>query len=102
MIKNHPRLIKLDKLVTGIAMYYCMRLCEGLSVQSGSVYNPALGLAINAYSIAITKLDWTLTPKQIDDTVRMYAVTMWVYMLLPFVGSILASLFVPYFRSYIP
>ena len=63
-------------------LYACYSMCHG----SGACLNPALGMAQTSYMIGLYNGD----PKNHN---QAFADCIWVYMIMPFIGSFLAAIF---------
>lgn len=80
-----PSLRTVDEIIKGLGVSVTLWICYGLSAGSGACYNPALALAQTAYQVGFLN--------GIDQNGNGFASLLWVYMVMPFVGAILAALF---------
>ena len=85
-----PSLRTVDEIIKGLGLSVTLWICYGLSAGTGACLNPALALAQTAYQVGFLN--------GIDQNGNGFASLLWVYMVMPFVGAILAALF---FRQHI-
>lgn len=90
LIIYKPSLRTVDELIKGIGIAYVLWICYFLSAGSGACLNPALGLAQTTFQVGFLN--------GMDLNGNGFASLLWVYMVMPFVGAILAALF---FRMHI-
>ncbi len=72
-------------IIKGIGLYFIMNTCFGLTANSGNCFNPAQALAQTSYYLAYFNHK--------DAKVEHVANFLWVYMIFPFVGAVLAAYF---------
>ena len=85
-----PSLRTVDEIIKGLGLSVVLWICYGLSAGTGACLNPALALAQTAYQVGFLN--------GIDQNGNGFASLLWVYMVMPFVGAILAAIF---FRQHI-
>ena len=78
-----------SRLVKGVALQHVLYACYVLSAGAGACLNPALGLAQTTYWVGLAR----------TDDLNFDATLIWVYMLMPFVGAMLAALAFGFYQS---
>ena len=77
---------KVDRMVRGLALCFVLTLCTSMSAGSGGCFNPAIGLVSSIFMIGYENQDGSGLGSE-------DAKYIWVYMLAPFVGAVLAAYF---------
>ena len=79
-----PSLRTVDEIIKGLTLATILWMCYFLSAGSGACLNPALGLAQTTYQIGFLN--------EMDLNGNGFASLIWVYMAMPFFGSLFAAL----------
>lgn len=82
VLKYDAVLSKTDRILKGVCLCFILLACLSMTRSSGGCLNPAIGLAQSTYMLG-------LLPAGSD--VASNAKFMWVYILMPFLGAILAA-----------
>ena len=77
---------KIDRIVKGFLMSIVFSTCLFMTLGSGGSLNPAFGLAQSTYSVALNNREGSTLG---NDKAKY----MWVYIVMPFIGAILAAVF---------
>jgi glycerol uptake facilitator-like aquaporin len=85
LVRFESSMRKIDRIVKGFAMAFAFLACLFISNQSGSIFNPAIGFSQSIYMIGIVGQNGGDT-----NTAAQY---MWIYMIFPYLGALLATLF---------
>lgn len=89
MLLYKPLFKQTSRLVKGITLQHVLYACYVLSAGAGACLNPALGLAQITYWVGLAR----------TDSLDFDATLIWVYMSMPFVGAILASVVHDFYQS---
>ncbi|CDW77777.1 mip family channel protein [Stylonychia lemnae] len=77
---------KLNRAYKAIALFHVLVACYSMSYGAGACLNPAIGMSQSTYMIALDKRDDVTSAKG-------SAQAIWVYMVMPFIGSGIAAMF---------
>ncbi len=77
---------KVDRIIKGLCAAFTLAACYSMSLGSGGSLNPALGLTQSIYMIGLDNRKGSTLGHQ-------EAKYMWVYVVSPFFGAILAAVF---------
>lgn len=86
IVKYDKTMKHVDRLLKAFCLLFTLYLCNSLTLGSGAVFNPALGLAQSVYMIGIYNNNGS-------GAGSLMAKVTWVYMIVPFAGAITAALF---------
>lgn len=90
LIIYKPSLRTTDEIIKGLALGFTLWICYYFSAGSGACLNPALAIAQTCYQVGILN--------GMDANGNGYASIIWVYILFPLLGGIVAAI---WFRVHI-
>lgn len=80
-----PSLRTVDEIIKGLAVSVTLWIVYYMSAGSGACYNPALAIAQTCYQVGFLNA--------MDANGNGFASLIWVYIVMPFIGAILAAIF---------
>jgi glycerol uptake facilitator-like aquaporin len=83
---------KLDRVLRGLCASSVLLACLSMTLRSSAALNPAIGIAQSAYMIGLLN-------SQSPGLGGQNATYMWVYIVFPFIGAILAASFYFFHRK---